>query len=225
MIDRIVNFTEPVTLVGGGQAHPDHLRAGLAVAPRLVAADGGANMAVAAGLVPDLVIGDFDSVTEATLRRIPADRHWRVAEQESTDFEKCLERVRAPFLLGIGFLGARVDHTLAVWNALVRHPASRCILWGEEDVVFAAPPHIALDLAPGTRLSLFPMGPVAGESRGLRWPIAGLSFAPDGRIGTSNEAEGQVELSFDAPGMLVILPQDCLQAVLRAYPEAPAFRR
>ena len=36
-----------------------------------------------------------------------------------------------------------VDHSLAVWNALVRYPGQRCVLWGEEDVVFAAPRRIS----------------------------------------------------------------------------------
>jgi len=30
------------------------------------------------------------------------------------------------------------------------------------------------------------MAAVQGRSGGLRWPIDGLPFAPDGRIGTSN---------------------------------------
>ncbi len=184
------------------------------MAPCLVAADGGANVAVAAGRVPDAVIGDLDSVSDAARAAIPADRFHRVAEQESTDFEKCLQRIEAPYILGLGFAGPRADHTLAVWNALARHGARRCLILGREDVAFLAPRRLSLALKPGTRVSLFPMAAVAGTSRGLRWPIAGLAFAPDGRVGTSNEATGPVEMEFETARMLVILPKAALRAAI-----------
>ena len=79
-----------------------------------------------------------------------------------------------------------------------------------------------LDLPRGTRLSLFPMGPVQGDSEGLRWPLAGLDFAPDGMIGTSNEVSGPVRLRMQAPKMLVILPVRYLQAALHGCGLQPA---
>lgn len=171
-------------------------------------------MALSAGLMPDAVIGDFDSVTPETLAAIPADRQIHVPEQDTTDFEKCLTRIRAPYVLGVGFLGARLDHTLAVLGTLIRHPARRCLLIGSEDVVFPAPPRLHLDLPGGSRLSLFPLRPVKGRSEGLRWPIDGLALAPDGIVGTSNEVSGPVRLETDGPGMLVILPRAALDAAL-----------
>lgn len=221
MPDRIVEYHEPVTLLGGGAADPGQLRFALARAPHLVAADGGANVALAEGLSPDVVIGDFDSIAAGTLAAIPAERHLRLSEQETTDFEKCLTRIRAPLILGVGFLGARADHALAAMSAMIRHPARACMLLGDTDVIFAAPPLIELDLRPGTRLSLFPMGRVSGESTGLLWPIGGIGFAPDGMIGTSNEATGPVRLQFDRPGMLVILPVAEADQAIRAILSSP----
>ena len=94
--------------------------------------------------------------------------------------------------------------------------AARVDVYKRQDVTFVAPRQMNLTLPVGTRMSLFPMGTVTGESVGLRWPINGLHFAPDGRIGTSNEvAASQVSLRFDADRMLVILPLRQLSAVLR----------
>lgn len=221
IFDRIVEFDEPVTLLGGGAVDAYQLQQMLSLAPRLVAADGGANMAVAAGLIPDFVIGDYDSVLPETLAMVPPDRQMRVPEQETTDFEKCLSRIVAPLILGLGFLGPRADHTLAAFSALVRYPERPCILIGPDDVVFACPASLALDLPPGMRLSLFPMVPVRGESTGLRWPIDGLDLAPDGRIGTSNEAVGPVTLRPGGRGLLVLLPLTGLEAAIRALRSAP----
>lgn len=216
MPDRIVDFDEPVTLLGGGAADTRQLQAALSLAPRLVAADGGANMAVASGLIPDFVIGDYDSVSPDILAAIPTERQMRVPEQETTDFEKCLSRIAAPLILGLGFLGPRSDHTLAAFSALVRYRATPCILIGSADVIFACPDQLSLPLPPGMRLSLFPMLPVTGESCGLRWPIDGLPLTPDGRIGTSNETTGPVTLRLSGPGMLVLLPPEALGAAIAA---------
>lgn len=211
----IVQSTGGVTLVGGGPASPALLKHALSLAPRLVAADGGADRALAAGQVPEAVIGDFDSLSPAARARLdPAALH-PIAEQMTTDFDKALRHIEAPFTLAVGFSGARVDHALAVMNALVQHPGRRCLVLSGRDVTFLAPPALRLRLRAGTRLSLFPMAPVTGWSQGLRWPIEGLDFAPAGRIGTSNEVtESEVRLRFSAAAMLVILPRAALAAAL-----------
>lgn len=223
MITGIVQTSSPVTLLGAGSLPRGALADALRLAPLLVAADGGANVALRAGLVPDHVIGDLDSVTPRTRAALPPGRLLHVPEQETTDFEKCLSRIEAPYILGLGFAGPRMDHMLAVWNALVRHPARRCLILAARDVVFAAPRRIALDLPPGTRVSLFPLAPVTGESRGLRWPIDGLRLDPAGRVGTSNIADGGVELAFDRAGMLVILPRTALGAAIAGLMQASAW--
>jgi thiamine pyrophosphokinase len=192
------------------------VKAALARAPVLVAADGGADRALAAGVTPDAVIGDLDSLTAAARAALPPDRLHLVGEQETTDFEKCLTRIRAPYVLGAGFTGGRMDHALAVWNTLVRVPAPPCLILSQSDVVFAAPLRLELALPPGTRVSLFPMAAVRGVSEGLAWPIAGIDFAPDGRVGTSNRATGPVRLEFDRRGMLAMLPRACLDAAIGA---------
>lgn len=211
----IVQSLTGVTLVGGGPAAPVLLRHALSLAPRLVAADGGANRALAAGLEPEAVLGDLDSISPAARARLPAASVHHIPEQETTDFDKALRHVEAPFTLAVGFTGARLDHALAVLNALARHPERRCLLLSAQDVSFLAPPELRLRLAPRTRLSLFPLAPVTGRSTGLRWPIDGLAFAPDARIGTSNEVTApEVQLSFSAPAMLVILPRRALAAAI-----------
>jgi len=197
---------------------------GLARAGCLVAADGGATRVLRAGRMPDAVIGDFDSIDAFARAAIAADRQHRIAEQESTDFDKCLRSVAAPLILAVGFTGWRLDHTLAAFNTLVRHPEQRCIVIGSHDLCFLAPARIRLRLPPGVRCSLFPMGEVAGESDGLRWPLEGKTFSPDGRIGTSNEViSAEVTLGFSARKMVVILPLDHLDAAIRGL--APELAR
>jgi len=213
----IVQTSKNVTLAGAGEASKGLLATALGFAPYLIAADGGAELALNYGRTPKNVIGDFDSIDRAALRRIPANRRLRITEQDSTDFEKCLQRIKAPLILGVGFLGRRLDHQLAALHSLLRHPAQNCVLLSDHDLILALHRPLDLALEPGTRLSLFPMLATAGKSKGLEWPVDGINFAPGTRIGTSNRVtDGPVRLDFSKPGMLLILPPAALGAVVAA---------
>jgi len=212
----IVRESEAITLIGGAGVARAELDAALRLAPRVVAADGGADTALAAGLTPRAVIGDFDSISAAARARLPDDTLHPMDDQDSTDFEKCLVHIDAPLIIGLGFTGDRLDHQMAACNALVRHAARRCVLLGAHDLMFLCPPVLDLALDSGCRVSLFPMGAVEGASDGLQWPIGGINFAPDGRVGTSNRALGTVSLSVTTPKMLVTLPAHTLETVVRA---------
>jgi thiamine pyrophosphokinase len=215
-----------VTLLGGGRLDPGDLAEALALAPRLIAADGGAAAALAAGLMPEAVYGDMDSLSDVARAQIAPDRIHAIPEQSSTDFDKALRHVRAPFVLAAGFTGDRIDHELSVYHGLVARAEARCIVIGAQDIVMHAPPDLALDLPAGTRLSLFPMAAITGRSEGLEWPIAGLSFHPASRIGTSNRVTGgRVRLAFEAPGMLIVLPRKHLTTVAQAVAGASVWSR
>lgn len=203
-----------ITLVGGGAVTRVDLVDSVARAPIVVAADGGANTCLAEGFAPDAVIGDFDSISKHTRTALPDARFIEISEQETTDFEKCLSRIDAPFVLAIGFAGPRLDHALSVLSVIARRERSPVILLGEDDIVFAAPTEVALDVEAGTRVSLFPMRKLRGSSKGLMWPVDEVAFDPMAWIGTSNVAEGPVRLEFADPGCLVIMPRAALDPAL-----------
>ena len=212
----IIHSHDPIVLVGAGNVSAGDMDLVRTHGSKVVAVDGGASHCIAAGIMPDAVVGDLDSADKSVLRAIPAERIHRIDEQETTDFDKGLRSVDAPVILAVGFAGPRLDHFLAVCNTLARHSGKRAVVMGPEDIVFHTPARFALDLSPGERVSLFPMVPVTGRSRGLRWPIDGIAFDGLGRVGTSNEATGRVELDFDGPGMLVLMRREALAAVMRA---------
>ena len=138
-----------------------------------------------------------------------------MAEQDSTDFAKCLGRIDAPLVMAVGFAGLRLDHTLAALTVMVQPGVPRVVMLASDDVIVLCPPRLTLPLMPGTRVSLYPMGPARGSSQGLEWPIDGIDFAPGQRVGTSNRATGLVSLRVQGP-MLLMLPRDCLGTVLTA---------
>ena len=208
-----------VTLVGGGNPSAKNVTQALSFAPLLVAADGGANFCAEMGHSPAAIIGDFDSLDTEARQRFDRAKLIEISdhtEQHTTDFQKCLARIEAPFVLGVGFTDARLDHTLANFGALAQMPGPPTVLIGTRDIVFAAPRQFDLTLPLGTRLSLFPMEDAKGTSDGLEWPINGLTLSPMGRMGTSNRVVGPVQLRFEKPGCLVLTPPETLSEVLRS---------
>lgn len=202
------------TLLGGANVPATTVASALTLAPRLFCADGGANTAVSMGLDPISVIGDLDSITQETQEQLTCPVH-HDHDQNSTDFEKILGHVTEDILICLGFLGQRLDHSLAAMTALTKFPKKRAILVGEEDICFLAPPTISFDARAGDRVSLYPISESRARSRGLRWPLDTHAFHPERQTATSNEAKGgQVEL-YDIQGsMLIILPGHFLEPVV-----------
>lgn len=211
-------FSEKVTLLGGGELSARNVSECLTRAPNLVACDGAAAAtALALGHTPDRVIGDMDSLDDATRARLDPAILFELADQDTTDFDKALATTEAPLILGAGFMGGRLDHELACYNALVRYPQRRCILVGDVDICFHAPGPLRLEVPVGLRVSLFPMAEVVVDGTGLEWPLNKLRLAPWARVGTSNRAVAElVEITADGDGLLVILPREALDAAIAA---------
>ncbi len=71
-------------LIGNGSCCPAATLRQLAqTADFILAADGGANTALKAGVYPHAIIGDFDSVSSATRRKL-AKAQWIFVETKST---------------------------------------------------------------------------------------------------------------------------------------------
>ncbi|MBT8152333.1 thiamine diphosphokinase [Epibacterium ulvae] len=210
----IVDAREPITLVGGGALEKEDLEAAIAMAARVVAADSGADSAMNYGVTPDVVVGDFDSISDDAKARLGNARLLHVQEQDTTDFDKALRSVAAPVVIAVGFLGARIDHQLAALHVLMQEDRCPCILVGAQEILFHLRGTVEVPTARGEVVSLFPMQPVEGRSDGLEWPIEGLRFDPMQQIGTSNRATGPVRLEALGCGLIVILEKHHLKDVM-----------
>ncbi len=172
-------------------------RALLATSPLVVAADGGARLALAAGRLPDLVVGDDDSLAEDGWYRAagpaaaapPFERH--AVDKDETDLELALLRAAtlAPAGAAIWILGAwggRMDHSLANL-CLLAHPglAGRevCLVDGAQRAwLLQGPGELRVAGRAGDGLSLLPLGDGVRVARteGLAWSLcdAALPFGP-----------------------------------------------
>lgn len=220
-----LKYRDSVVLSGGGGLAADVFNLVQDRAEIFVAADGGADALLGFGVIPDAVIGDMDSLSEAGRAAIAEDRIFEVSEQDSTDFDKALRLTDAPLVYAVGFTGGRLDHELAALHVLLRYANRLVVLVGDEDVTVHLPARIALDLPVGTRVSLFPLDAVTVGMVGLRWSLEALALHPRHKIGTSNEVGedgpgAPVVLTSDAPGALLILPKEALDALVAGFREA-----
>jgi thiamine pyrophosphokinase len=82
---------------------------------KLVCADGGANSAYKLGLLPDLIIGDLDSISPISLKFFSNKSEIvKIKRQNDTDVEKALKYlIKNKFaeVILLGATGDRLDHT------------------------------------------------------------------------------------------------------------------
>jgi thiamine pyrophosphokinase len=182
-------FDDLLVIVGGGTVDTDLMQELYASGGHVIGADGGADAIVAAGLKPELIVGDFDSLKNPH-SWLGKTRLMQIAEQETTDFEKALYSTRAPVTVALGMTGKRFDHTLAALDAVAKYAhRRRIVLVDEEDVALGLTTSFSFRVEPGERVSVHPLQPVTfWRSEGLKYPLDAVKLAPGVRTGTSNEA-------------------------------------
>jgi len=181
----------PVLLLANGEPPPrPFLRRLRHACGMFIAADGGANAALRAGLRPDVIIGDLDSLRPATRRAFRTSLLLRVRRQDNTDLEKALDYVTAlgaRRVVVAGITGRRIDFTLGNLSVLWKYTAALdIIVAGDGWEAFPAGRRRTVRARKGTTVSLVPFGPCGGITlRGLRYPLTNASMKV-GEIGVSN---------------------------------------
>lgn len=153
----------------------------------VVAADGGADLALERNILPDAVVGDLDSVSSAARSEIPADRFHHDPDPYKTDLQKAiafaLER-GATAIDVIASGGGRADHALANLSVLVLFRGMAAIrLIDDHFEVSLVERQVTFEAPPGTVVSLMAIGTCEGvRTTGLRWDLRGerLVFSPRG---------------------------------------------
>ena len=215
-----VKFDEPIVLFGASPIGSSVLKLIQKFKSwPVLAADGGSEAAIDAGFLPQMVIGDMDSVTD--LDQLPVlVRQIRLSGQDDTDFEKCLRLIEAPLIVGVGFLDGRLDHSLAALDAMARLDHDRPILLaGSYDVVLRLRGDTKLLIDRGSRISIWPLGCQHFiRSQGLDWPLDDLTMQVGRRTGISNRTNAKTVLiaAGKGDGYVVIAPLAEFEKILNA---------
>jgi len=176
---------------------PGYIRGLLRPGDRLVAADGGAAVTLALGLVPDLVVGDLDSLDPAVLAAIPGcPVRTFPARKDKTDTHLALEAAlewQPAEVVVCGAFGDRFDHSLglvllvagAPWRPAVRLRSAR----QEAFAVRGGDGPALVRGRPGDVVSLLPLSQVVRgvTTSGLGYPLCRGELRWGETLGVSNE--------------------------------------
>lgn len=207
-----------VVVVSGGDAVPPGLRDRAPAGALVVAADSGVERALELGLVPDVAVGDFDSVDPAVLDEVARAgarivRH--APAKDATDLELALDHaveLGARRITVLGGNGGRLDHFLANVALLASPAYAACSV-----VAYMGTARIEVVRATaavrGERGDLVTLLPVHGPACGVRtvgmlYPLVGEDLAAGTTRGVSNElTEPDAEVSLTGGTLLVVQPE------------------
>ena len=196
-----------VLLIGNGTLPGAALLERLArQATFILAADGGADKARAAGIQPDLVIGDLDSLASAP------EQVLRVPRQDNTDLEKALDWLtahRAGSVCIVGSVGGRWDFSIGNFLSVYSYlPALDIYFAGDGWKIYPLVQGTQKAVRPGARVSLIPFTACTRVNlSGTQYPLtnAQLALGHTGRTLSNCAQQAQITVQFESGFMLLYI--------------------
>lgn len=182
----------------------------------VVAADGGANLALERGIELDAVVGDLDGIWATTLARLPRRLVHRSQDPDTTDVDKAVAHAIRKGCTRITLAGAsagRLDHTLANLSMMLKYrERARLELVDDDFTTRLLERATSFRAAPGTIVSLVAVPEARGvTTRGLRWPLRDFTLTFSSR-GVHNEVRRSPALvSLTAGALLLLVGHDVLR--------------
>ncbi len=179
-------------IIGGGECTAELLKSHITLNDYVICADGGYDTAIESGIIPELLIGDFDSI-----KAVPENvsKITLPVEKDVTDsvaaFNEGIKLGYKSFIL-FGGTGGRFEHTYA--NISLMANASRRGIAFEiiDDKHFfrsITNSSVKIKKKENQQISVFAYGSKANgvTLKGLYYPLNDYSLDPfDGALGTSN---------------------------------------
>ncbi|MEJ2193609.1 MAG: thiamine diphosphokinase [Ignavibacteriaceae bacterium] len=177
----------------------------------LICADGGANSAIKMNLVPDVIIGDMDSISNESKRKFKkTSRFIPVSRQNDTDVEKSLKYVIKngyTEVLLTGVTGNRLDHTICNLGIVLKFfPQIGISLIAEDSYLKPYNGYIKLRSLRGETFSLYGFDKKTKiKSKGLKYPLKDVILPFGEKESTSNVSiSSVVELNIRNGVILVV---------------------
>jgi len=185
----------------------------------LICADGGANAALALELLPDLVVGDMDSIKPGVRAELSArgSTEFRIVsrEKDETDTElalrAALERNPTEVLL-TAVLGRRIDHAIANIHLLALVPDGLPCSIEEPDLsIWLVRSSLTLRGRQGALVSILAVG---GDARGVtlsgfEYPLQEAELKQASSLGISNVVTRDVATVGVTSGMVLVIRTSC----------------
>ncbi|MCH5190835.1 MAG: thiamine diphosphokinase [Oscillospiraceae bacterium] len=197
-------------IIGGGDCSSEFLKNNIQSGDCVICADSGYDYALKAGIAPDVLIGDFDSVKSVP---VCSDKITLPVEKDITDSEAAfLEGIKREFksFLLLGGTGGRFEHTFA--NISIMAKAVKCgfdFIIADERHIFRCIHNSSLKIpySPNVQISVFAFGGKAlgVTEKGFHYPLSEYTLDPFEPLGISNDVTAEYgEISVE-DGTLIII--------------------
>jgi thiamine pyrophosphokinase len=178
-------------------------------AKRIICCDGGAQNLVLAGMEPDAIVGDMDSLNDELANRF-ADRIYLDENQDTNDLTKAISwcsDMGYKDIVIVGATGKREDHTLGNISLLADYIKTvNVIMVTDTGILRPLLKSSEITSFPGQQVSIFSIDPeTAVTSNGLRYPLHRTKLS-NWWFATLNEALGNsFSLEFNQGRVIVYL--------------------
>ncbi|WP_312641691.1 thiamine diphosphokinase [Hydrogenoanaerobacterium sp.] len=181
----------------------------------IICADGGYAFAAAEGIVPNLVVGDFDSFEGTVEAGIEVER--AAPEKDDTDTLLCLKRgIERGFdeFIIVGGIGGRLDHTIANLQTVAYGCEQGCFVLLADSknlVTMIGADTVNLPRLEGYKLSVFAFGDACTGvyEKGVKYPLTNATVTNTFPIGVSNEFEADTAtISCGAGKLMIVLSKE-----------------
>ena len=178
---------------------------------KIICADGGANSAQKLGIIPDVIIGDLDSITRQNLKLFSGKTEViNYTRQNDTDVEKALkylisEKYKEVILLGA--TGDRLDHTICNLGIIIKFfNKIKISVLHKKSFLTAHNSDIKLKTIPKEIISIYGFDDKTKvTSKGLKYPLKNIALPFGKKESTSNVAMGdEIELKIKNGIMFLI---------------------
>ncbi|GAB6179274.1 thiamine diphosphokinase [Desulfotomaculum defluvii] len=204
-----------ILIFSGGNLGPWALQQ-FAAGDFILGVDRGAYYLIQNGIVPDLAMGDFDSVTQSQLDRIQDQSKSYIScdpiMKNETDTEMAFNwaiQQKPKEIILLGVLGDRFDHSLANIHLLAKglEAGVPCRIVGEKNEMILINDSVQVQQDAFPQVSLLPLTmQVTGINlTGFQYPLENATLVMGHSLGISNvllEDRGKIEV---ATGMLLII--------------------
>ncbi len=163
----------------------------------LICADGGADTAKRLGMIPDFIIGDFDSIKDETLKFFRnKSKIIQIKWQNDTDVEKCLKfaikkNCRGAVLLGA--IGDRLDHSFCNIGIVLKFfDKIKVRIISDTSILTPYKGNVELSTVKGETISLYGFNDMTKiTSEGLKYKLKQTALPFGRRESTSNVSNRQ----------------------------------
>ena len=160
----------------------------------IIAADGGANSCYKLGVIPNYIIGDFDSISPEVFSYYKnRSEIIKQSRQNDTDVEKALKfAIKKKFekVYLLGGTGDRLDHSICNLGIVIKYFLKiRIIIIHGKTILFPYADNVKLKSTPNETISLYAFNSNTRiTSSGLKYPLRDVSLPFGEKESTSNVA-------------------------------------